>query len=259
MKKNRYITAIFLTLSCMVLARSAEVTDTQTHRSLLSSDKASSTFEDQLLTQFPSSVGSKIAPAFPGFHSVVKGTEIIFLSDDLSILIKGEVVQLKDGKSLTASLANANKPLLDITKLDLKDAIEFGLGSKVVYVFTDPDCPYCKQLEFELKKLSDTKVYIFLFPLISLHPNARMVAEAIWCAPDPKNAWRDYLLNGVKPKPATCTNPIDRKLTIGQQFQIQGTPTIIFADGSFIPGVVPALRIQAKLDSLQLVKVGASK
>lgn len=226
---------------------------------LFASDSAPFSFEEQLLRKFPSSAGSKTAPAFAGFHSVVKGTEVIFISDDFSILIRGEVVELKDGKSLTTALAEANKPILDVTKLDTKDAISFGQGSKTIYVFSDPDCPFCKQLESELSKLIDTKVFIFPFPLTSLHPNSKVVAEAIWCSPNRAKAWKDYVIKGVVPKSASCPTPIERNLALGQSMQIQGTPSIIFTDGSVIPGAVPVERIAAKLDTIQSVKVGGSK
>jgi len=251
-----------------------------------SPSSSNTTFDEQLLRKYPSTQGSKTAPAFQGFHSVVKGSEVIFISDDLSILIKGDVIQLKDGVSLTAALnaslteasIQANKPLIDISKLDLNDAIAFGKGSKAIYVFSDPDCPFCKQLEPELSKLADTRVYIFPFPLTSLHPNSKVISQAIWCSPNRAKAWRDYVSKGVMPKSASssvlssalstalpiassssCSTPIERNLALGQSMQIQGTPSIIFPDGSIIPGAVSAERIAATLDSLQAVKVGASK
>ena len=258
MKRIKLLAAMSLATAMatasLSVARAGEVTTP-----LFASDSVSSSFDEQLLRRFPSSAGSKTAAAFAGFHSVVKGTEVIFISDDFSILIRGEVVELKDGKSLTTALAEANKPILDITKLDTKDAISFGQGPKTIYVFSDPDCPFCKQLESELPKLVDTVVYIFPVPLTSLHPNSKVVADAIWCSPNRAKAWKDYVMNGVVPKSASCPTPIERNLALGQSMQIQGTPSIIFTDGSVIPGAVPAQRIAAKLDSIQSVKVGVSK
>ena len=35
-------------------------------------------------------------------------------------------------------------------------------------IFTDPDCPFCKRLESEMKGLDNVTVYTFLFPLDQL-------------------------------------------------------------------------------------------
>ena len=66
--------------------------------------------------------------------------------------------------------------------------------------------------------------------------------------------------SATSPTPASsCPTPIERNLALGQSMQIQGTPSIIFSDGSMIPGAVPAERIAATLNALQAVKLGASK
>ena len=283
MKYSHFLLAASTALACWVATAGESASAVDLFAPAPAPITSPASFDEQLLRRYPSSAGSTTAPAFQGFHSVVKGSEVIFISDDLSILIKGDVIQLKDGVSLTASLTpastatsiQANKPLIDISKLDLNDAIAFGQGSKAIYVFSDPDCPFCKQLEPQLSKLVDTKVYIFPFPLTSLHPNSKAVSQAIWCSPNRAKAWREYLSKGVMPKHASstlssfsatsptpassCPTPIERNLALGQSMQIQGTPSIIFSDGSMIPGAVPAERIAATLNALQAVKLGASK
>lgn len=204
-------------------------------------------FAKDLVERFPNVAGGKIERAFPGFWSVTKGSEVVFIRDDLSILINGEVVDLVANKSLTAQLRAANKPKLDISELKLEDAIKFGSGSRRLFVFTDPDCPYCRQLETELDKLTDVQVFVFPFPLTGLHPNARVVSESIWCQIDRATAWKSYLQKDKNPTFATCDNPISRNLALGAKYQIQGTPALIFEDGSVIPGLMPAARIEAQL------------
>ena len=206
-------------------------------------------FEKDLVERFPSVAGGKIERSFPGFWSVTKGSDVVFIRDDLSILINGDVVDLATNKSLTAQLREANKPKLNISELNLNDAIKFksGSGARRLFVFSDPDCPYCRQLETELDKLTDVQVFIFPFPLTSLHPNARVISESIWCQLDRTTAWKGYLLKGKNPTFSTCDNPISRNLALGTKFQIQGTPALIFEDGTVIPGLMPAARIEAQL------------
>lgn len=228
---------------------------------------AHASFPDDLVKRFPSAQGAKIAPAFPGFWSVAKGGEIFFVRDDLSIMISGTVVDLRTKQNITQALEEANRPKIDVSQLDIKDAIKFGNGSRKLYVFSDPDCPYCRRLDPELSALKDVTVYLFPFPLAQLHPNAPGVAEAIWCqsdraaawseyqtlarqTPQPAlmDAWHQYLHEHKQPDQPTCENPIPRNLAFGEKWHINGTPALIFEDGTLVPGLEPAERISAQLD-----------
>ena len=215
--------------------------------SLAHADPSSGDFTKKVNEKFPATTGAKIEPAFPGFWSVIKGGEVLFIRDDMSILIPGDVVDLRTNQSLAASLRAANKPRIPPQDLDAKDAIKFGKGSRKVYVFSDPDCQYCKQLEPELAKLQNAEVFVFMFPLVALHPNSRVVAESIWCQKDRATAWRRYVLDDVAPQSATCDNPISRNLALGERLKVLGTPALVFADGTVVPGAIGVDRIEAQL------------
>ena len=215
--------------------------------SLAHADTSSVEFAKKVNEKFPATAGAKIEPAFPGFWSIVKGTEVLFVRDDMSVLIPGDVIDLKTNQSLGASLRAANKPHISPKDFDIKDAIKLGTGSRRLYVFSDPDCTYCRQLEPQLAKLSDVQIFVFPFPLVGLHPNARTVAESIWCQKDRAAAWRAYLLGGAAPAVATCDNPVSRNLILGDRLQIQGTPAMVFEDGTVVPGAIGAERIEAQL------------
>ena len=208
---------------------------------------AQADFAKDHVERFPSAAGGKIEPSFPGFWSVTKGSEVVFIRDDLSILINGEVIDLVANKSFTLLLRDANKAKLDISEFRLDDAIKFGSGARRLYVFTDPDCPYCRQLETELDKLTDATVFVFPFPLTGLHPNARVISESIWCQSNRALAWKSYLQKDINQTFSNCDNPISRNLALGAKYQIQGTPALIFEDGTIIPGLIPADRIEAQL------------
>lgn len=253
-------------------------------------------FRTDFVKRFPAAEGAKIAPAFSGFWSVVKGDEVFFVNEDMSILISGNVTDLKAHRSLSDDLREANRPKLDVSQLDLRDAIKFGNGARRLFVFSDPDCPYCRRLDGELSRLKDVTVYLFPFPLAQLHPNAAGVSEAIWCQADRSAAWskyqelarhaaepRDlskigassksilslqdqlmsdwhaYLHAHHAPEQPTCDNPIERNLALGQKWNIFGTPALIFEDGTLIPGLTPVARIEAQLQKSASVIAGAAK
>ena len=206
---------------------------------------------DSINDKFPQTKGAKIEPAFSNFWSVVQGGEVVFISDDLKTLVSGTVMDIEKNRNMTQELADANKPKMNIADLDVRDAILVKAGgTKKLYVFSDPDCPYCKQLEKTFDQLSNVSIYVFPMPLVSLHPNALNVSETLWCQKNAGAAWHAYLTTGAKPADQKCQNPIEKNINLAAKYQIRGTPAIIFEDGSIMPGAAPAQMIQDKLNHI---------
>lgn len=214
------------------------------------SSQAHADFLQDLHTKFPETKDAVVKKSFGNFYSVVRGNEIVYINDDLSILINGDVVDLKANRSLTTSLREANRPKFKPGDLREGDAIRLSSGRRRIYVFSDPDCPFCRQLQSELVKLDNVAVYVLPLPLAGLHPNATAIAESIWCAPDQAAAWNGYLLRGTKPAAKSCANPLERNAALASKYQVFGTPAIVFEDGSVIPGAVPVATIEARLAAL---------
>ena len=132
-------------------------------------------------------------------------------------------------------------------QLPLSDAIKtvHGTGQRRVAVFTDPNCPYCKQLEAELASLDNITIYTFLLPFLG-----ETKPIAVWCAMDRAAAWRHLMLDGddsLLNASISCDHPIDRNLALARQLGIQGTPTLIWADGTRSEGFVGRTVIESRL------------
>jgi thiol:disulfide interchange protein DsbC len=132
-------------------------------------------------------------------------------------------------------------------QLPLSDAIKTvrGNGQRKVAVFSDPNCPYCKQLEPELAGLDNVTLYTFLVPF---QGEAKPIA--IWCAGDRAEAWQRLMLHGddsALKTDAACDHPIARNLALAHQLGVQGTPTLIWADGSRTEGFVGRAVLEARL------------
>ncbi len=144
----------------------------------------------------------------------------------------------------TTAAAPAN---VSLDQLPLADAIKTvrGSGQRKVVVFSDPACGYCKQLEPELAKLDNVTVYTFLVPF---QGEAKPIA--IWCAADREQAWQRYMLQGdaaALSGPASCDHPIERNFALARRLGVQGTPTLVWADGSRTEGYVDHGVIEARL------------
>ncbi len=90
-------------------------------------------------------------------------------------------------------------------------------------------------------------IYTFLYPIDQLHPDAARKSRIIWCAPDRVKAWDDFFASGTVAgqqrrlrQSASATN------ALGQKLKVNATPTLVFADGSVVPGALPAARLEAE-------------
>ena len=131
--------------------------------------------------------------------------------------------------------------------MPLSDAIKTvrGAGQRRLAVFSDPNCPYCKQLEAELASLDNITIYTFLLPFLG-----ETKPTAIWCAADRAAAWRRLMLDGddsLLNTGAACDHPIGRNLALAGQLGVQGTPTLIWADGTRSEGYVGRTVIESRL------------
>jgi len=189
-----------------------------------------------------------------GLYEVVLGNSVAYAGEDGRYFVFGHLFDLSTQRDLTV----ANVPQLapppsrvDFATLPLADAIKTvrGDGRRVLAVFSDPDCPYCRALEDELAALDDITVYTFLVPLASLHPQATKKAIAVWCAANRSRAWRAVVLERKTPSAKICAHPIERNLALATKLEVRGTPTLIAADGRIAAGAMPAAQLSAWLDA----------
>ena len=68
-----------------------------------------------------------------------------------------------------------------------KQRVVRGDGKRQLYVFEDPDCPYCKKFEEQLPKINNVTLHIFLYPFYYIEYGiAQIGALQVW-----RNARRD--------------------------------------------------------------------
>lgn len=196
----------------------------------------------------------------PGIFEVAFGQQIIYTDRGVHYLFVGNLIDAKTRRNLTESRLRQILRV-DFSKLPLADAIKVvhGDGKRVLAVFSDPDCPFCKQLEHALQKVPNTTVYTFLYPIDALHPGASAKARAIWCAPDRAKAWEDHMLKGTLPnEPGSCANPVDRNQELGKKLGVNATPTMILQDGRMVVGFVGADKLEELLAGAATAAHGAS-
>ncbi|HZF22335.1 MAG TPA: DsbC family protein [Burkholderiales bacterium] len=222
-------------------------------------DEAS--IRSEIIKKFPKAhVESVTKTSHLGLYEVVVDGQLFYTDEDFNYLIDGSIIETKSMTNVTAARQRdleelkLRKLAFPFEQLPFELAIKKvkGDGSRKFAVFSDPDCPYCKRLERDLVKVDNVTIYVFLYPLVELHPKAPDVARAIWCSGERVKAWDEYMLKGVVPKAAgTCANPVDKLVEFGKSKQITGTPTIFFADGKRVPGAIPVDQIEDNLAKAQ--------
>ena len=189
-----------------------------------------------------------------GLYEVVIDAEIIYVDERVNYLISGNAFDLRTQENLTAK-RKEDVTRIDFRALPLQLAVKTvrGSGARVLAVFEDPNCPYCKRFEKEIAGLTDTTIYTFLYPILSrdasVSDDSYPKSKAIWCAPDRTQAWSQVMLEGkhLTAAPQECEHPLEEILALGQKLHITGTPTLVFTDGRRAPGAIPLDRVEQML------------
>jgi thiol:disulfide interchange protein DsbC len=188
---------------------------------------------------------------YNGLYEVYAGGQLIYTDENFSFFfVEGRLIDVKNKRDVTTErMEELSRIDFNILPLDQAIKVVKGNGSRKIAVFSDPDCPYCKQLEQEgLASITDVTVYTFLFPL-ERHPDAANKARAIWCAPDRSKAWSNWMLKSFLPQVSTaCVAPLEKVAALAQKIGVSSTPTLFLADGSRLNGAYPAEDIEKALN-----------
>ena len=199
------------------------------------------------MSDFPPILHIKPSP-YKGLYEVVtRKYEIYYTDAQANFLLNGDLIDTRTHKNQTE--ASMDKLLtIDFGKLPVEDAFTIvrGNGQRKLAVFEDPNCGYCKHFEVELQKVDNITVYMYLLPILG--PDSVEKSKNIWCAKNKAKAWQDWMIND-KPAPAArCdTAALTRNVELAKKFRLNGTPTMVFPDGSRLAGAVELERLEQAL------------
>ncbi len=173
----------------------------------------------------------------------------VYIDFSKRYVITGNVLEVATRENLTRRrMIDLNR--IDPSRIPLDDALVIGdpAAEKKIVVFTDPDCPYCRKLHPELRKVverrPDVAFYVKMFPI---KKTSREKAKTIVCANSLELL--DRAMEGREIPPPDCqTDQIEKNLEFGRSIGVRSTPTLVFPDGRVIPGAKPADKILLLLD-----------
>ena len=179
----------------------------------------------------------------------VNDSDIFYTDAEGNFLIQGNLIDTRAKRNLTEERTE-KLSAINFADLPLKDAFVQvrGNGKRKLAVFEDPNCGYCKRFERDLQKVNDVTIHTFLIPILGADSVEK--SKNIWCAKDKNKAWLDWMVRDQPAAKASCdTAALDRNLAFSKKYKITGTPTLIFADGTRIPGAIGADQIEKTLAS----------
>ncbi len=189
----------------------------------------------------------------PGIYEVFTGDDIAYSNATGDYVFLGSLMDTRARTNLTNERVNErNAVAFDTLPLGQAIKVVKGNGKRRMVVFSDPDCPYCKQLERTLAGVNDVTVYNLLYPITSLHPDAENKAHSIWCATDRVSAWTSWMREQQAPKavPAPCKDdPVSSLQDLGRKLRVSSTPTLLFPSGKRVSGALPADSLEPLLNA----------
>ncbi|MGE5174627.1 MAG: DsbC family protein [Betaproteobacteria bacterium] len=170
----------------------------------------------------------------------------LYLDFSKKYLVAGQVVPVE---------AVGKPRKVDISKIPLDNAILLGSRSaaKKVIVFTDPDCPYCRNLHPIMKQIvakrNDVAFYLILNPL-PMHKDAFKKAQAIQCSKSTEML-DDAFSGKTVPEPACPADQIEKNIALAKSLEFPGTPTLVRDDGIVLSGYLPEEKLLEWIDKKQ--------
>lgn len=187
-----------------------------------------------------------------GVLQVQVNGDIVYASADGKYLIQGRIIDLETRADLTEK-AKAVQRLELLKGIDETKEITFAPADPVydLTVFTDVDCGYCRKLHSQIAEYNQQGIAIhyMAFPRAGIGSPSYDKFVSVWCAADQQTALTNAKA-GNDPVPEQCENPVAAQYELGVQLGVTGTPALLTADGTLIPGYVPPADLRQRLDSM---------
>jgi thiol:disulfide interchange protein DsbC len=189
----------------------------------------------------------------PGIFEVQIRTDLYFVDEaGRFIIVDGELVDMNTNQNITRDR------MVDVLRIDFKELpLAKGLkqvngeGKRVIALFEDPNCAYCRRLRSDLMGIDNLTVYTFAYPILAADSDIK--SRKALCAKDPSKAWNELMLSGKVPdNDGSCSNSMDEFKAMGERWGIHATPTIFFPTGFRLQGYAPPTQLAEMIDQHQL-------
>lgn len=175
-------------------------------------------------------------------YQVTAGAAVLYVSKNGRYVVSGDIIDLEQSQQNLTENARKQARLAGLKALGDKNMIIFSPKDPkyTVTVFTDVDCGYCRKLQSEIAEINAKGIAIRYLAFPRTGPNTPTYEKMVkvWCAKDKQKAMAQA--SGGDIDGALCTdNTVQKEFQLGMMMGINGTPTMIFEDGTIFPGYLP--------------------
>ncbi len=216
-----------------------------------------STLKQKLTKMFPNEVPFEVTKTpVPGLFEVDFGDSFMYITADAQYAVKGDIIHMLTNANLTDMKRSENR-LKTMSAITDKNTIIYPAKNKMVRmtVFTDIDCSYCRKLHSQMagyNKLGIEVRYAF-YPRAGIGSNSYKKAVSVWCADDRRKAL-DNAKSGQEIENRDCKNPVKLHIDVANKLGINSTPTLVFDDGTVIPGYIPPARLLSVIKQRGIIR-----
>ncbi len=191
-------------------------------------------------------VETPVATPVEGIYQTRFGSKFAYITGDGRYVLIGDMIDLQSQVNLT-ELSRREIALDAINEFPVKDLVVFpaeGETKRVLNVFTDSSCPYCRKLHEEVPYLQKAGIEVryFPFPRGGQRGPGYQELRQVWCGKDrPKSM---DIVKGVDSGDlanAECSDGaiVDRGYNLGNEVGVSGTPALFTSTGRKLDGYVP--------------------
>lgn len=219
-------------------------------QSVIAADSDIEKVRAELVKMVPPAADAEILPtAAKGVYRLELPGGFYFAYVDGDHILFGDLINTKDKVNL-GELAKSARTAETIGATSLDKMIVYGPedAKRHITVFTDIDCGYCRKLHQEVPELTAAGIQVryLAFPRAGVGSNSHKKYVSVWCNADQQTALTDAKAGREVP-PASCDNPVEETYMLGRKVGVDGTPTIIFDDGTVTPGYIPSAQLIERL------------
>ena len=212
--------------------------------------------EAQIKSAIEAKLGNKVTSVtkspYLGLYEIFADGQIFYTDEKISLIFSGVLIDGESMKNVTAERLQ-KLTAIKFSELPLEYAIKQvrGNGKRLLATFEDPNCGFCKRLAKDMVKLTDVTIYTFLYPILS--QDSLDKSNQIWCSKNRLTAWNDWIIDAKAPtgKGNCDTSAVKKTVELGKKLAINGTPTLIFANGERVPGAMSVTDLDAKLTAAE--------
>lgn len=199
---------------------------------------------------------------FPGIYVILANGYSLPIYSDVKMnkmFVGNYIDNTRDKANIIEEIKEKNYriPVSKFVKKNNTIIDKTGKGARVMYVFADANCTYCKKLEAEVLNKVDN-VTVYTVPVSILRPGGEMdqKVKTLLCKPEAEQGklWIGTMVRGegeIGSQDCAKAAVLESNTEISRELGVSGTPTIVFPNGRVHVGFIAIPDLERKLTDNQ--------